>query len=101
MPERSRFSNQVVSDLTWGVSLTGQLRQARGCGEVINSSSWVNQIGRLAQIALRKQIASQATDVSHLQRKFVGQFSRNREVHRIGIRSLHGLVNTPGNCLSK
>src|SRR5215471_14781844 len=45
-------------------------------------------------------MTAQASYVCELHREFLRQFAGNREIEGIGIRSLHRLVNTPGNGLT-
>src|SRR5205807_10390004 len=74
--------------------------QRRGRRVVINPALGIHDVKRLSQVALGEQVTSQTPDVRDLQRHAVWQFAANREIESVSVRSLHRLIDSPGNRLA-
>src|ERR1700757_590755 len=79
---------------------SGKFGNRSGGCVIVDLGFGVNEVQGLPEVALRKQIATESSNISYLQREPVRQLSSHGEINRVGIRRFDGLVNSPSDGLS-
>jgi hypothetical protein len=75
--------------------LPRQIRQGGCSGIVVNSCFRIHDIQGLSQIALREQVATEATNIGHLQRESLGQLTSEGKIDGVGMWGLQRVVGSP------